>query len=321
MPDWRKHGPLLALGAGVLLLGVALVLALTLRGHSTRVVTVTVPVTGRTTTSAQPPATTATTPAPAPPPPSVPMSWDAAGGLVWHSTDVDPTWLGQQMRAAGFGWVAVYLGGPTDPATPDADWLARFRAASGLPIGGWSVLGTDPAADASRAASLIGQAHLDFYIADAEAAYGYTQGATHSATRLARSRAFVTAFRRAEPALTAALSSYCRPDQHDLDWGAWATGHFVFLPQAYVNDFGDATSPASCVAGAAHWFPKSEVHPTVGSYAGTFGFVSPQRYVELLAQAGTTGFSIFPAEVAMPAESWQAYGAAIASGRLAKKAG
>src|ERR1700746_2539950 len=63
-----------------------------------------------------PPPTTA--PPPKPPPPSVPMSWEHAGAFVWHTHDIDPQWLGEQLRAAGFGWVGVYVGqhgaaGPT----------------------------------------------------------------------------------------------------------------------------------------------------------------------------------------------------------------
>jgi hypothetical protein len=105
---------------------------------------------------------------------------------------------------------------------------------------------------------------------------------------------------------------------HDLDWSAWANGGFEFLPQAYVNDFGPEVAPAVCVSSAAKWFPRAKVHPTVGSYSGTAeGFVPPSRWIQLLAQAHTTGFSIYPAEVAMPDENWAAYGDAIVSLGLA----
>lgn len=317
----RRHGSWILLAAGLALGAVAAVLALTLRGQKTVVRTVTVTLPGTTTTAPAPPTTTAppaTSTAPAPPPTPVPMSWQHAGGIVSHPDAVDPAWLGRQMRAAGFGWVAVFLGEGDSVTPPDPGWISRFQLASGLPVGGWSVLGDDPATDAAQAVQLIRQDGLAFYIADAEAPYGYTDGTTQSDTRLGRSHAFVTAFRAAEPTMPAAVSSYCRPDQHDIDWSAWAGAGFAFLPQAYVNDFGPAAAPATCTSAAAQFFPRSQVHPTVGSYQGVLGIVAPDESARLLAAAGTTGFSIYPAEAGMSAEDWQAYGQAISALHIAK---
>ena len=302
--------PRILLAAGAVLLLVALSLAVALRHHGPRpAASVTVPLpahtTTTTTTTAPPPPTTA-------PPPAVAMSWDAAGGLVVHPTDIDPTLLGTEMRDAGFGWLAV------DLAHYDADWVSRFRTASGLPVGGWSVLGDDAPADAASAAQAVSDDSLAFYIADAEATYGYTQqGNVQSPASFARSRAFVTAFRAAQPRLPAAVSSYCRADEHDLDWSAWVKAGFEFLPQAYVNDFGASASPAACARGAVHWFPLAHVHPTIGSYSGERGIVDPARWIALLRAAKTTGFSIYPAEVGMSPEAWQAYGAV--AGELARR--
>ncbi len=248
-------------------------------------------------------ATSATAPAPL---------WNDAGALIVHTADVDPAWLGQQMKAAGFGWLAVDLNTP-----PDGTWIARFRAASGLPVGGWSVLGVSPQSDAATASQLIKRNGLAFYIADAEEPYGYTDLGTTSATRFARSGVFVSSFRKLQPSLPAAVTSYCRADKHDLDWNAWVNGGFVFMPQAYVNDFGMATSPRLCTNAAAKWFPKSAVHPVIGSYAGKQGLVPPLVWAQLLHASGTTGFSIYPAEVGMSAQSWQAFGTNIGSYQLA----
>jgi len=85
----------------------------------------------------------------------------------------------------------------------------------------------------------------------------------------------------------------------------------AFLPQAYVNDFGNYVAPAVCVHAASAYFPLSSIHPTVGSYHGQRGWMSPQQYAPLLAAAGTTGFSVYNAETNMSAQSWQAYGQAI----------
>jgi hypothetical protein len=262
-----------------------------------------------TTTTAPPPTTTTapppTTTAPPPPPKPIPMSFENAGGIIVHTDDVDPVWLGQQLHAAGFGWVAVDLA-PDDP--PDLGWIERFEQASGLAVGGWSVLGDDPTADVAYAVSEIHQNGLSFYIADAEAPYQADP---------ARSQQFVDAFRAAEPNLPAALSSLC--DASGIGLGAWANGGFDFLPQAYVNDFGSGVDPAVCVRAAAPWFPASRVHPTVGSYHGQRGWFAPGRYVPLLAAAGTTGFSVYPAETAMTAQGWQTYGTAIAQRHIAAR--
>jgi len=253
--------------------------------------------------------TAATTTAPSP----VAMSWQAAGGIVVHTDAIDPTLLGQEMRDAGFGWVAVLLPDGQRPVPLSPAWIERFRAASGLPAGGWSVLRDRPVADARLAAQLLAQNGLDFYIADAEQEYGYTEGTQHSSQHFARSKQFVDAFRSAEPSIPAALSSYCRPDQHDLGWAAWAPAGFAFLPQAYVNDVGPAVAPAACVAGAASVFPRSAIHPTVGIWSGT---VPPQDYGQMLAAAGTTGFSLYTAENIN--DTWKAWGQEIHNLRIAR---
>lgn len=299
---------LLAAGAALLLL--VAVLALIFRphhpSHPATSVTVSLPAhttTAATTTTAPPPVTTTALP---PPPPTVAMSWQSAGGLVVHTDSIDPAQLGQEMRDAGFGWLAL------DLAHFDLDWVNRFRAASGLPVGGWSVLGEDAAADAQTAVQAVRHDGLSFFIADAESPYGYTQRTTLNSAAYARSRQFVDAFRAAEPALPAAVSSYCRPDEHDLDWSTWADAGFDFLPQAYVNDFGPNADPAACVSAATKWFLPSRVHPTVASYHGVLhGFISPAEWIPLLRAAHTTGFSVYPAEVNMSPQDWQAYAAAL----------
>jgi hypothetical protein len=302
--------------------------------RTTTVPTTTAPITTAATTTAPTtipppsPATTApvatvpvttvpTTTAPVP----VTFSWNEAGGIVLHPAAVDPAWLGRVMRAAGFGWVALFLGDGPALAAPDASWIARFQAASGMAVGGWSVLRDDPVGEAQTAAQLVGQSGLSFYIADAEAEYAYTDGADRSGERYDRSQQFVSTFRALEPALPAAVSSYCRPDQHDLDWAAWSHAGFAFLPQAYVNDFGTLAAPVACANGAAAFFPRRDVHPTIGSYPGVLGMVAPAQIATDLQSAGTIGFSIFPAEVGLADQDWQAYGTAIATLGIAAPAG
>lgn len=263
-----------------------------------------------TTTAAKPtpPPPTTTAPPPLPPPPRVAMSWNNAGVFVWHTHDVDPTWLGQQLRRAGFGWAAVYLGSAGNVQPIDPGWVTRFIEASGLPVGGWSSLAGYPHADAGFAATQLQRNGLTFYIANAEVSYQAKPGA---------SQQFVTRFRQLEPTLTAGLSSLC--DAQGIGLQPWASAGFAFLPQAYVNDFGGSVSPAQCLRTAAP-FASSQVHPTVGSYHGQKGWVTPAQYAQLLAQAGTTGFSVYLAETNMPAQSWQAYGQAIKTLHIAARA-
>jgi len=263
----------------------------------------------------QPPPAPPVPPSPVPPP-TVRMSWSSAGAFVWHETDVSPEALGKELRAAGFGWVALRIhdGVTQDPVA--ADWVLRFRRASGLPVGGWGVLRERPAEEAALADELLARHSLDFYIADAEAEYGYTGPDGQSGDRFGRSRAFVEAFRRLRADLPAGLSSYCRPDHHDLDWGAWRAGGFVFLPQAYVNDFGGDAAPAVCAQAARSVF-GSDVHPTIGTYPGVTSTVRPERYARLLARAGTVGFSVYLAETGMTGGEWRVLGNSIGVGGIA----
>jgi hypothetical protein len=246
------------------------------------------------------------------------MSWQAAGALVWHETDVEPALLGAALRDNGFGWVAVFLheGAVEDPV--EADWVRRFRVASGLPVGGWGVLRDSPGAEAELADALVRRYGLDFYIANAEADYEYSGPEGPDAGRYGRSRAFVAAFRARQPRLPAGLSSYCRADRHDLEWAAWRDAGFVFLPQAYVNDFGAEAAPAACARGAGRFFPGHAVHPTIGMHPGQLTSLTGSAYAPLLDEAGTTGFSVYLAETRMTPEEWRALGAAIVSLGIAR---
>jgi hypothetical protein len=249
---------------------------------------------------------------------STQISWAGAGAFVWHETDVSPEALGVQLRENGFSWVAVLIHDGTEVDPVEGDWVRRFRAASRLPVGGWGVLRTEPELEAELAHRLLDHNSLDFYIANPEAEYKFSSDDGQSGERYGRSQRFVDSFRALEQDTPAAISSYCRADTQDIDWGAWNDSGFVFLPQAYVNDFGGAASPAACAEGAAEFFPPNAVHPTVGVYAGQEGEPSPERYVALLEEAGTVGFSVYLAETRMHPEHWRTYGDAIAEFAIAR---
>jgi hypothetical protein len=251
--------------------------------------------------------------------PSLEMSWMGAGAFVWHESDVAPETLGSQLRANGFLWVAVLIhdGLTLDPV--EGDWVQRFRAASGLAVGGWGVLRTEPEEEAGLAHRMLDRYSLDFYIANPEAEYKLSNDDGQSGERFERSRRFVDRFRALEPDTPAAVSSYCRADRQDLDWKAWGSSGFAFLPQAYFNDFGGAASPAACVEGAAGFFPSAAVHPTVGMYAGGAEEPSAERYAGLLDDAGTIGFSVYLAETRMNEADWHTFGKAIAGLQIARR--
>jgi hypothetical protein len=256
--------------------------------------------------TAPPPQPTPSAPAqPAPPPepkgiPAVAPPWRGAGALVWHETDIDPVLLAEEMRAAGFDWVAVFLHDGAAEDTLVSGWIERFLAAGGPVVGGWGVLRDRPEDEAALAASLLELHGLGFYVANAEAAYG-------SGGDPARSARFVAAFRGRLPELPAALSSQCLPPP-GLDLHAWSDGSFAYLPQAYVNQFGDRVQPKACLDAVAGIFGPVSVHPTIGTYA-SLQAVAPQTYAELLAAAGTVGFSVYLAEVT-PRETWDVLGRA-----------
>lgn len=259
-------------------------------------------------------------PEPTPIEPSSPSAtlWQGAGAFVWHETDVSPEALGRELRESGFAWVAVRIhdGLSVDPI--EDDWARRFRAESGLPVGGWGVLRADPEGEAALANELVDRYALDFYIANPEAEYKFSGDDGTSEERFGRSARFVNAFRLLAPQVDAAVSSYCRADRQDLDWRSWSRAGFAFLPQAYVNDFGSAASPAACASGATGFFDSAAVHPTIGVYQGPGDAPDVTRYASLLEDAGTVGFSVYLAETDMTARKWRILGDAIAGDAVAR---
>ena len=56
---------------------------------------------------------------------------------------------------------------------------------------------------------------------------------------------------------------------------------------------------------------------TIGMHVGRQGTLDVATYVELLARAGTVGFSVYLAETRMTDADWRALGAAIVARRIA----
>ena len=237
--------------------------------------------------------------------------WDGAGAFVMSEGNIDPKTLAQQLKANNFRWAAFLLhdGLTADPI--DAAWIQRFRQAAGgsVLLGAWGVNREHPESEAALAAQLVDRYDLPFYIANAEMEYKYSGDDGYSPERFGRSRRFVEAFRARKPGLPAAVSSFCHAKNHDIDWAVWRDAGFDFLPQAYANDFGADFGPDRCAESAAGAFPMDRVHPTVGTYPSAFR-VSAEQYVTMLSRSATTGFSLYLAEVDMPAAKWKTYGSA-----------
>ncbi|MBI3725581.1 discoidin domain-containing protein [bacterium] len=254
-----------------------------------------------------------------PPPPSVPKLWGGAGVWVWHPDAFAPSVHGAAAKKAGFLWVTVQIhdGLTTIKETEDAfaaGWIGALRS-MGFLVGGWAPVRTSPEEEAALGASLVKKWGLDFYIADAEAEYKYTApDGSWDPVAYARSDKFVKAFRVAAPDLPAAVSSYGRADLADLDWKAWRTGSFVYMPQAYWNEY-DIYEPTLCMDAAVKLgWSKSEVFPTIGIWGGgARKYVSAAEYVADMLTAKVVGFSLYLGE-SMPTEEWPVLGAGITAG-------
>jgi hypothetical protein len=253
--------------------------------------------------------------------------WDEHGAFVERPVNVAPESLGQTMVANGFTWAAVLVHNGLQRENEDQfaiDWHGRL-ASTGVTVGAWGPVREAPEQEAALAVELVTRYGLAFYVANAEYEYEFSGAGGGSNERAARSGRFVTEFRARAPDLPAALSTFGRLDQHDLDWLPWKNAGFHFLPQAYPNEDPSLTVPL-CTAGGAQALanPRLDLsrvtHPTIGVYPGARGLVPPEEYVvQLAAEPRTRGFSVYLAERMDPAW-WAVYGQAIRDGRILRGA-
>lgn len=249
--------------------------------------------------------------------------WKTPGMFVWHAGAFPADIAVEKLKAQGIKWVALQI---TDGMTVNDETTRELQAgyiqklhAAGIQVGFWGVNRNEPEAEARLAADQVKQWGADFYIANAEFEYKYTdpQGKPDPVA-FERSKRWVDTFRKALPDLPASISSYGRADMADLDWKVWRDNGFDWLPQAYLNEF-DINDPKLCVDGAvkAGW-PRDRVHPTLGIWGGGQSrIVSAAEYVERLRAAGSVGFSSYLAEQT-PESDWHVLGQAIAQGDLAQ---
>lgn len=249
--------------------------------------------------------------------------WHQPGVFVERLVNVGPEALGQTMVANGFTWVALLVHNGLQRENEDQfaiDWHKRL-ASTGVTVGAWGPLREAPEEEAALAAELVARLGLAFYVANAEYEYEFSGSGGPSNDRAGRSGRFVTAFRSHAPTLPAALSTFGRLDQHDLDWQPWLNAGFHFLPQAYPNEDASLTVPL-CSTGCAEALasPRLDLsrrtHPTIGVYPGARGLVSSDDYVAQLAtEPRLRGFSVYLGERMDPA-AWAVYGQAIREGHI-----
>jgi hypothetical protein len=220
--------------------------------------------------------------------------FDGAGVFVDNPLNLPGPWgLADELEQNHFTWVAFHFTNGFDQQDLDPMWISVFRA-HGISVGGWGYTDSASLIDAVLADVAIRRYGLDFWIADAEAPYEQTRkshGWQNSAT-------FTRVFRRLQPTLPAALTTYgaaTAPFVLPIDYASWRNAGFDLLPQAYYNQFPKSYRPDLTVAHSlrAGW-PLDRVHPVIGVYR----HYAAANYVPLLEPLPTRGFSVFLADQA-----------------------
>jgi hypothetical protein len=261
--------------------------------------------------------------------PSPSSMWSKAGmWVVAPPTTFPASAFGQRIKDHGFTWVALQImdGTTVHEEAQWPAWIAAWRTYVPY-VGAWVVNRIDPIAEADLAADKLVQYGFDFFIANAEAEYKYSQP-TFCGPCFDRSSQYVARFRSKLPTMPSAMSSFGRVDLADIDWRAWRDGGFHFLPQTYWND-SPIYQPQSCVERAIHYVrpedPKKTpfwtpdlVHPTIGLWGGGAGtYVSGAQYGADLAASkaahGQRGASVYRGDM-IPASEWAGLGQVMAQG-------
>ena len=276
---------------------------------------------------AEPPAATerrrridsTTSPAAVPTAARGPARWQSPGASCrprGHRSEPTSTRHPRARCDNGFGWVAVYLhdGRRRIRSRPTGCGASVSRAACRSGAGACCVR-SPGARPSSRTLSCVATGSTS--TSPTRRPSTGTRGPSGpDGVRYRRSQRFVGAFRALQPSLAAGLSSYCRADMHDLDWGAWRAAGFVFLPQAYVNDLGPDATPAVCARGRPAASSRStRCTRRSACIRGRAALSGPRPTRRCSTGRDTTGFSVYLAETRMTPEEWQSLGSAIAPAR------
>lgn len=232
------------------------------------------------------------------------------GLFVWNAQNL-PGFLPEEMKAGGFGWIAIDLHDGTElvEKTDYRALIAQYRG-QGLDVAGWGVLRTKPKEEAELAVELCAKYDLHAYIANGERELGFTQELGPSGECFERSDLWTATF-RGRTNMELGFSSYAIFAHHDAHYVPWIQAGAVAMPQTYLNEFTWAT-PLAGVDGATDvkqphnqpdGWPRHLVYPTLGNYpvAGV-RLPSAQEYAELLRQAQVSSFSIYLGELVQQGE-------------------
>jgi hypothetical protein len=194
------------------------------------------------------------------------------------------------MKRLGYRWIAVKVfdgGGGYNTPRGIINWRNAARL-HGLHFGVWGY--TYQPSDAVVAASLVSRYEADFFIADVEKEY--------ESARAPYSRMFASTFRQHHPHMYAAISSFGRVDLHPgIDWRGWRANGFGFMPQAYECDSTELT-PSACLRAAERFWKPSEIQPTLGTYRGALGLLSPSQLGQSIHGLKLRGVNLWEASSA-----------------------
>jgi len=223
-------------------------------------------------------------------PPSV---FAGAGVFVDSPDDFPGPWaLADELQADHFTWVALHVEDLETLALTEPLWIQVMRD-HGLQVGVWGMEWQDPIVSAVVADLAIRSFGFDFYIADAEGPYEQ-KGAW-------RSSQFVQEFRSLQPTIPAALvtlGAAKAPNVLPIDYASWRNAGFSLLPEAYYNQHKDYRPDLTVAHAIRAGWPVSLVHPVIGVYH----HYPASKYVPLLQADGASGFSVYLADEATPAD-------------------
>lgn len=245
--------------------------------------------------------------------------WQRVGAWATMPADFDRVELPPLLERAHFGWIAFQIrneGHDHDVVAelePGTGWRTDVERGGKIGIVGWSVLGTDPLADADADARSVQRFRLAGWIADAEQHHhrGWGGDPARSSVYARRLRellgpAFPLGFSTFGCAAGTNLlfhvnSAGGAPPQPPMNGKAFFENGFWLMPQAYPNQFGqtaESYSPELCIAHAAMaGWPLDRVALTLGIYDAAsppgLGRLALAWYRDRMLGKGTVGFNVY----------------------------
>jgi hypothetical protein len=254
--------------------------------------------------------------------------WQRVGSWATIPGHFDRLELPPLLERANVGWVAFQIrneGVDYDVSAelePGTQWRADAERGGKIAIVGWSVMGTDPLADAEADAAAVKRYKLAGWIADVEQHH-------HRDWRGDPGRSTVYARRLRElvgPAFPLGFSTFgCAsgsnllfhvnsasgpPPAPPMNAKAFFEAGFWLMPQAYPNQFGqtaESYTPERCIAHAAlAGWPLERVALTLGVYDAPsppgYGPLSLAWYRDRVIGKSTVGFNVYFGHNLQPAD-------------------